>query len=41
MLHNKNEDEFLTDTLLLYIERETTVKYSKNSVRYDFQDLRE
>jgi hypothetical protein len=40
-LRNKNEDGFLTDTLMLYIERETTAKYSINYITYDFQDIRE
>ena len=40
-LRNKNEHGFLTDTLMLYIERETTATYSINYITSDFQDIRE
>jgi hypothetical protein len=39
-LRNKIEDEFLTDSLMLYIEREIAVTFSTDSIIYDFRDMK-
>jgi hypothetical protein len=36
MLRNKIEDEFLTDSLMLYIEKEITATLSTDSIIDDF-----
>jgi hypothetical protein len=38
-LHNKIEDEFLTDFLMLYIEKEITVTLCTDSTIDDFRDM--
>jgi hypothetical protein len=38
---NKIEDEFLTDSLMLYIEREIAATFSIHSIIDDFQDMKE
>jgi hypothetical protein len=40
MLHNKIEDEFLTDSLMLYIEREIAATFSTDSIIDDFRDMK-
>jgi hypothetical protein len=40
-LRNKIEDVFLTDSLMLYIEREIDVKFSTYLIIDDFRDLKE
>ncbi|XP_060965689.1 uncharacterized protein LOC133034594 [Cannabis sativa] len=40
-LHNKIEDEFLSDCLLVYIEREIAKKFSMDSLIDDFRDMQE
>jgi hypothetical protein len=40
-LRNKIEDEFLTNSLMLYIEREITVTFSTDSIIDDFRDMKE
>ena len=40
-LCNKMNDDFLTDTLITYIERDTAKKISMESVIYDFRDMKE
>ena len=37
---NKIEDEFLTDSLMLYIEKETDATLSTNSIIDGFRDMR-
>ena len=39
-LRNKMEDKFLTNSLIMYIERETTEKLSINSIIDDFRYLK-
>jgi hypothetical protein len=39
-LRNKIEDEFLTDSLMLYIEREIVATFSTNSIIDDFRDMK-
>jgi hypothetical protein len=39
-IRNKIEDEFLTDSLMLYIEREIVATFSTNSIIDDFQDMK-
>jgi hypothetical protein len=39
-LHNKIEDEFLTDSLMVYIEREVVVAISIDSIIDGFRDLK-
>ena len=39
-LRNKMKDEFLTNSLIMYIERETTKKLSINSIIDDFRYLK-
>ena len=38
-LRNKIEDEFLTDSLMLYIEKEIAAILSTNSIIDDFRDM--
>jgi hypothetical protein len=40
-LRNKIEDEFLIDSLMLYIERKIVVTFSTNSIIDDFWDMKE
>ncbi|XP_021801279.1 zinc finger protein 862-like [Prunus avium] len=40
-LRNKMEDEFLTDSLIMYIEREIAEKFSIDSIIDSFQDMKE
>jgi hypothetical protein len=40
-LRNKIEDEFLTDSLMLYIEREIVATFSTDSIIDDFRDMKE
>ncbi|CAL9019916.1 unnamed protein product [Prunus brigantina] len=40
-LRNKMEDEFLTDSLIMYIEREIAEKFSIDSIIDDFRDMKE
>ena len=40
-LRNKMEDEFLTDSLIMYIEREIAEKFSIDSIIDGFRDLKE
>ncbi|KAM6598682.1 hypothetical protein CsatA_018291 [Cannabis sativa] len=40
-LRNKMEDEFLSDCLLVYIEREIAKKFSIDSLIDDFRDMQE
>ena len=39
-LHNKIEYEFLTDALMLYVEREIAATFSTDSIIDDFQDMK-
>jgi hypothetical protein len=39
MLRNKIEDEFLTDSLMLYIEKEIPATLSTDSIIDDFRDM--
>jgi hypothetical protein len=39
-LRNKIEDEFVTDSLMVYIEREVIVTVSIDSIIDDFRDLK-
>ena len=39
-LHNKMEDDFLTDSILLYIEREITQSFSMDSIIDDFSNMK-
>ena len=38
-IRNKLNDDFLTNSLILYIERKITTKFSKKSILNDFEDL--
>ncbi|XP_028052388.1 zinc finger MYM-type protein 1-like [Camellia sinensis] len=40
-LCNKMEDEFLTDSLLVYIEKEIAENFTTESIIKDFQDMKE
>ncbi|CAL8162116.1 unnamed protein product [Prunus armeniaca] len=40
-LRNKMEDEFLTDSLIMYIEREIAEKFSVDSIIDGFRDMKE
>ena len=40
-LRNKMEDDFLTNSLIMYIEREIAEKLSIDSIIDDFRDLKE
>ena len=39
-LHNKIEDEFLTDSLMLYIEKEIAATFSIDSIIDNFWDMK-
>ena len=39
-LHNKMEEDFLTDFMLLYIEREITQFFSTDSIIDDFSNMK-
>ena len=39
-LRNKMEDEFLSDTMMLFIERDIAVTISTDSIIDDFEDLK-
>jgi hypothetical protein len=39
-LRNKIEDEFLTNSLMLYIEREISAIFSTDSIKDDFHDMK-
>jgi hypothetical protein len=39
-LHNKIEDEFLMDSLMLYIEREIAVTFSIDLIIDDFRNMK-
>ena len=40
-LQNKMENDFLKDSLMLYIEKDTTSTFSFDSIIDDFEDLKE
>ena len=40
-LHNKMEDDFLMDSIILYIEKEIAAKFGTESIIDDFRDLKE
>jgi hypothetical protein len=40
-LRNKMEDDFLTDSLIMYIEKEIAEKFSIDSIIDDFRDMQE
>ena len=40
-LQNKMEYDFLTDSLMLYSEKDITLTFSLNSIIDDFEDLKE
>ena len=40
-LRNKMEDEFLTDCLLMYIEKQIAKRFSIDSIVDDFRDMQE
>ena len=40
-LQNKMENDFLTDSLMLYSEKDITLTFSLNSIIDDFEDLKE
>ena len=40
-LHNKMEEDILTNALMFYIERDKTITFSTNSITDNFQDLKE
>ena len=40
-LRNKMMDNFLTSSLILYIEREIAKKFNIDSIIYEFHDLKE
>ena len=40
-LRNKIEDDFLSDSLIVYIEKEIAEKLSTESIIDDFRDLKE
>ena len=39
-IRNKMEDEFLSDTMMLFIERDIAVTISTDSIIDDFEDLK-
>jgi len=39
-LRNKIEDEFMTDSLMVYIEREVSATITIDSIKNDFRDLK-
>ena len=41
MLHNKMEVEFLSDYMLVYIEKQIGKKFSLDSLVHNFRDLKE
>jgi hypothetical protein len=41
MFDNKIEDEFLTNSLMLYIQRKIAEKFIMNLIIDDFRDLKE
>ena len=40
-LRNKMENDFLTDSLMLYIEKDIVSTFSLHSIINDFEDLKE
>ena len=40
-LRNKMEDDFLMDSMILYIEKEIAAKFGIESIIDDFRDLKE
>ena len=40
-LRNKMENDFLMDSLMLYIEKDITSTFSLDSILEDFEDLKE
>ena len=40
-LRNKKENDFFTDSLMLYIENDITSTFSLDSIVDDFEDLKE
>ena len=40
-LRNKMENDFLTDSLMLYIEKDIVSTFSLDSIVDDFEDLKE
>ena len=40
-LRNKMENDFLTDSLMLYIEKDIALTFSLDSIVDDFDDLKE
>ena len=40
-LRNKMENDFLTDSFMLYIEKDITSKFNLDSIIDDFEDLKE
>ena len=40
-LRNKMENDFLTDSLMLYIEKDMASTFSLHSIVDDFEDLKE
>ena len=40
-LQNKMENDFLTDSLMLYIEKDIASTFSLDSIVNDFEDLKE
>ena len=40
-LRNKMEDDFLMDSMILYIEKEIAAKFGTESIIDDFQDLKD
>ena len=40
-LRNKMENDFLTDSLMLYIEKDIVSTFSLDSIIDDFEDLKE
>ena len=40
-IRNKMENDFLTDSLMLYIEKDIVLTFSLDSVIDDFEDLKE
>ena len=40
-LRNKMENDFLTDSLMLYIEKDIASTFSLDSIVNDFEDLKE
>ena len=40
MLHNKMEDDFLMDSMILYIKKEIAAKFGIESIIDDFRDLK-